>query len=342
MPRALITGISGQDGSYLAEFLVGKGYDVHGTIRPGLVDKAGMLPAFLEPLQKSVTLHNGQLEEPDKLAGLLCELECDECYHLAGPSAVDSGLLVDPVVFLTMLKSTKALLGAVANGGNRCRFFFAGSSEMIGRAPSSPQDERTPFQPRSLYGLARLAGFHAVHQFRQRTRGFACTGILYNHESPRRRPLFLPRKVSLAVARIKIGTQERLALGNLDAVRDWGYAPDFIEAMWLMLQQDEPRDFIVATGKMHRVSELVDLAFRTVGLDYRDYVNTDARFFRSVEAVPLCGDSSRIAAITGWQSKKSFDDVIAEMVAHDLAEQSAEGRSNNFDSRSRETVTNDQ
>ena len=341
MPRALITGVSGQDGSYLAELLAAKGYDVHGTIRSGLVDREGLLPAFLEPLQESVTLHIGHLEEPDKLAALLCELECDECYHLAGPSAVDSGLLVDPVVFSTTLKSTKALLGAIEGGGNRCRFFFAGSSEMIGRAPRSPQDENTPFQPRSLYGLARLAGFHAVHQYRRRTQGFACTGILYNHESPRRRPLFLPRKVSLAAARIKIGAQDRLALGNLDAVRDWGYAPDFVEAMWLMLQQDEPRDLIVATGQLHRVSELVDLAFRAVDLDYRDYVSLDARFFRAVEAVPLCGDSSRIAGLAGWRSKKPFDDVIAEMVAHDLAEQSAQCRSNNFDSRSRETVTND-
>jgi GDPmannose 4,6-dehydratase len=339
MPRALITGISGQDGSYLAEFLVAKGYDVHGTIRASLIDNAGTLPTFLKPLQKAVTLHVGQLEEPEKLAALLFELECDECYHLAGPSVVDSGLLVDPVEFSAMVKSTKALLGAIESGGNRCRFFFAGSSEMIGRATYSPQDEATPFRPRSFYGLERIAGFHAVRQFRRRTRGFACTGILYNHESPRRRSLFLPRKVSLAVARIKIGAQSRLALGNLDAVRDWGYAPEFVEAMWLMLQQNEPRDFIIATGQTHQVGELVDLAFRTAGLDYRDYVNVDSHFFRSAEAVPLCGNSSGIAAVTGWRSRKSFGDLIAEMVVHDLAEQSAERHSGNFNLGSREKVT---
>jgi GDPmannose 4,6-dehydratase len=323
MPRALITGITGQDGSYLAEFLLSKGYDVHGTVRPTLIETPALLPKFFRTLQDRVTMHSAKLEEPEKLRGLLAGLDCDECYHLAGPSTVDNVLQGDPAIVSAILYSTKALLAAIEGGGGKCRMFFAGSSEMFGRVSQSPQNERTAFQPRSLYGLARLSGYHAIRQFRRRTGGFACTGILYNHESPRRAPVFLPRKVSLAAARIKIGKQRRLALGNLEAVRDWGYAPDFVEAMWLILRQPIPQDFVIATGRTHRVADLVDLAFRTVGLDYRKHVDVDARFFRPAEVSPLCGDSSYLADITGWRSKKSFNELIAEMVIHDLAEQSA-------------------
>jgi len=323
MPRVLITGISGQDGSYLAEFLLGKGYEVHGTLRPTLIETPTLRPKYLRRLEGRVTIHPAKLEEPDKLADLLAGLSCDECYHLAGPSTVDSGMQGDPATFRVILSSTRALLSAIEKMDGKCRLFFAGSSEMFGRVSQSPQDERTSFQPRSLYGLARLSGYHAIRQFRRRTGGFACTGILYNHESPRRPPTFLPRKVSLAAARIKIGKQRRLALGNLEAVRDWGYAPDFVEAMWRMLQQPTPQDFVIATGRTHRVADLVDLAFRTVDLDYRKYVDVDPRFFRPGESLPLCGDASSLANVTGWRSSKHFDEVIAEMVAHDLVEQSA-------------------
>lgn len=323
MPRALVTGISGQDGSYLAEFLLDKGYEVHGTVRPTLLQTPSLLPGFFGGLLGRVTLHAAKMEDTERLSNLLAALDCDECYHLAGPSTVDSDMRGDPALFGAILNSTKALLTAIEAGGSRCRLFFAGSSEMFGRVARSPQQEDTPFQPRSLYGLARLSGYHAVRQFRNRTGGFACTGILYNHESPRRAPTFLPRKVSLAVARIKIGTQRRLALGNLEARRDWGYAPDFVEAMWLMLNRPIPEDFVVATGQTHRVAELVDLAFQAAGLDYRKHVDVDERFFRPAEVTPLCGDSSRLANVTGWRSKKRFSEVIAEMVSHDLAEQSA-------------------
>jgi GDPmannose 4,6-dehydratase len=331
MPRALITGVSGQDGSYLAELLVGKGYDVHGTVRGTVLSNLGGLPLFLRSLGASISLHKGYLEEPEELASLVLKLNCDECYHLAGPGTVDSDLLGDPAVFSSCVRALRALLGAVEAGGNRCRVFFAGSSEMFGRASVSPQDEGSPFQPRSIYGLARLAGYHAVRQFRNRTGGFACTGILYNHESPRRRPVFLPRKVSLAAARIKLGVQARLALGNLDSVRDWGYAPEFAKAMWLMLQQRMPQDFVIATGRTHSVGELVELAFKSVGLDYRDHVVTDPQFFRPTEAVSLCGNSARIAEATGWTPEKSFEEMVAEMVAHDLGhETGATGRKPNL------------
>jgi GDPmannose 4,6-dehydratase len=323
MPRALITGISGQDGSYLAELLLSKGYDVHGTVRPTLIETPTLRPKYLARIEGGVTIHSAKLEEPDRLAGLLASLDCDECYHLAGPSTVDSNMQGDPATFKVILASTKSLLQVIEKTDGKCRLFFAGSSEMFGRVNQSPQDERTAFQPRSLYGLARLSGYHAIRQFRHRTGGFACTGILYNHESPRRAPAFLPRKVSLAAARIKIGKQRRLALGNLEAVRDWGYAPDFVEAMWLMLRQPAPQDFVIATGRTHRVADLVELAFRTVDLDYRKHVDVDPTFFRPAEALPLCGDFSYLAKTTGWGSKKAFNEFIAEMVNHDLAEQSA-------------------
>lgn len=319
--RALISGISGQDGSYLAELLIRKGYDVHGTVRPELFARKDLLPAYLTAMDGKVTLHGGSLEDTAKFAALVRRLNCDECYHLAGPSTVDSDLLGEAAIFAAVLNSTRAILDAIEAGGAKCRFFFAGSSEMFGRASSAPQDERTAFRPRSLYGLAKLAAYHAIQQRRMRAGVFACTGILYNHESPRRPPVFLPRKVSLAVARIKLGLQQRLTLGNRDAVRDWGYAPDYVEAMWLMLQQPNACDFVIATGTTHSVEELVTLAFRTVGLDHNKYVDIDERFFRPTEATPLRGNSVGITSATGWKPKTSFEDLITEMVKNDLAEQ---------------------
>jgi GDPmannose 4,6-dehydratase len=320
--RAIITGISGQDGSYLAEFLVSKGYDVHGTVRPELLTLRQALPGYLTALGERVTLHPGSLDRPSQLVEALCAVLPEEIYHLAGPSTVDSGMLGDPALLSQILGSTRALLDAIATRLPSCRLFFAGSSEMFGRPTQAPQDEDTAFHPRSIYGLAKLAGYHAVRQAR---RGgiFACTGILYNHESPRRPPVFLPRKVTMAAARIKLGLQERVGLGNLDAVRDWGSAPEFVEAMWLMLQHDEPRDFVIATGRTHSVRDLVDLAFGAAGLDYRKHVDVDPRFFRPAEAVPLRGNAERLLAATGWQPRTGLADIVREMVAQDLADQGA-------------------
>jgi GDPmannose 4,6-dehydratase len=194
---------------------------------------------------------------------------------------------------------------------------------MFGKARRTPQNEDTPFQPRSLYGLAKLTGFHSVGLYRRRHGVFACTAILFNHESPRRSPLFLPRKVALAAARIKLGKQQRLTLGNLEASRDWGYAPDYVEAMWLMLQQPKPQDFVISTGQTHRVREVVEMAFDSIALDYRAFVDVDAKFVRPTEGVPLCGDYRRLAAATGWRPRKALKDVVSEMVAYDLSAQSA-------------------
>lgn len=320
--RAFITGISGQDGSYLAELLLGKGYEVHGTVRPELFDNVNLLPTYLQPLTNRVVLHSANLNTPLRLAALIHEIAPDECYHLAGTTTVDSNLMGDHAVFLTMVESARALLGAIAACGKTCRFFFAGSSEMFGRALVSPQNERTAFQPRSLYGTAKLTGYHLVRQFRHRGI-FACTGILYNHESPRRPAVFLPRKVSMAAARVKLGMQQRLALGNLDASRDWGYAPDYVEAMWRTLQLDSPQDFVVATGQMHTVRELVQAAFGVVGLAYEEFVDMDSRYYRPAEGVPLCGDNSDIVRVTGWTPRTGFADMIAGMVHHDMALEAA-------------------
>lgn len=225
----------------------------------------------------------------------------------------------DRQIFRSIVESTRVLLNTIASEQPDCRFFLAGSSEMFGRPNTSPQSETTPFNPRSTYGFAKLTSYHLVKRSRATSGLFACTGILFNHESPRRPPTFLPRKVSLGAARIKLGLQERLALGNLDAQRDWGYAPDYVDAMMKMLALDQPTDLVIASGQLHTVRDLVDMAFRAADLNYREYVDVDPRFVRPIEAVPLCGDVSRITQVCGWSATRALASIMQEMVDSDIA-----------------------
>jgi GDPmannose 4,6-dehydratase len=316
--RALISGITGQDGSYLAEFLLAKGYDVHGIVRPEqLHNRADVMPN-IAGIERRVTLHAGTLENHISLSHSIRSIQPDECYHFAGPSFVDASFEEESSILAAVVSGTHALLAAIKEMAPACRFYMAGSSEMFGEPGRAPQNETMPFKPRSIYGLAKLASFHTTHYYRQRYELFACTGIMYNHESPRRSQDFLQRKASRAAARIKVGLNDKVALGNLAARRDWGYAPEYVEAMWAMIQEDIPRDFVIATGVTHTVAELLDVAFSRVGLSYQDYAITDERYFRPTEKVELRGDITAIKHQLGWKPKKSFSEIIAEMVDADL------------------------
>jgi len=316
--KALITGITGQDGSYLAELLLQRGYEVHGIVRPEHLYDRAELPENIAPNADRLILHAGTLENHISLSHAIREIRPDECYHLAGPSFVDASFEEEPTILAALVGGTHALLAAIKELAPECRFFMAGSSEMFGAPVASPQDESTPFNPRSIYGLAKLAGYHTTHYYKQRYGLFACTGIMYNHESPRRSPEFLPRKVSRAAARIKLGLDDSVSLGNTAARRDWGYAPEYVEAMWMMLQTDGPQDFVIATGHARSVADLLKIAFSHVGLEHEDYVRTDDRYFRPEETVELRGDIVAIQRELGWSPRKSFEEIISEMVDSDL------------------------
>ncbi len=320
-PRAFITGIAGQDGSYLAELLLARGYDVHGTVRQEVSRDQLLLADYMRPLVERLTLHGVDLANPAQLAAAFAEVEPNECYHLGGPSTVDSNISGSAAIFATILGSTRALLDQVRLKP-RCRFFFAGTSEVFGVAVTSPQTEFSEARPRSIYGLAKLAAWDLIVQYRRRYDVFACTGILYNHESIRRPASFLPRKVTLSLARIAAGRQSQLVLGNMDAQRDWGYAPDFVDAMWRVLQAEQPNDYVISTGRLHSVADLVDVACRVLSLDRGQCVMTDPNLYRPAEMVPLCGNSSRIQTSTGWRPSRSFESMIEEMVRLDFQRES--------------------
>ena len=318
MKKALITGITGQDGSYLAELLLAKGYEVHGIVRrPSIEDAAHKLSNLKEVLNK-VILHTASLDNHLSLYKVINEVQPDECYHLAASSFVSYSFDDEFSILSSNFNGTHYLLASIKEIMPSCRFYFAGSSEMFGTARNSPQNELTPFNPRSIYGISKLSSHHLVRNYRERYDLFACTGILYNHESPRRDFKFVTRKITSSVAKIKLGYQDKLHLGNLDAVRDWGYSLDYIRSMWLMLQQDTPQDYVVASGINHSVREFVQYAFDCVGLDYQDFVEIDQRFYREAEKIPLCGDSSKIQRELNWQSDRKLKDIIREMVENDL------------------------
>jgi GDPmannose 4,6-dehydratase len=317
--RALITGITGQDGSYLAELLLAKGYEVHGVIRRASTFNTHRLDhLYVDAHEPNVRLflHYGDLTDGTRLVTLLTKVQPDEVYHLAAQTHVRVSFDEPEYTGLTTGLGTTRLLEAIRATGLATRFYQASSSEMFGAAPP-PQDERTPFHPRSPYGVAKVYGYWMARNYREAYGLFACNGILFNHESPRRGETFVTHKITRAVAAIAAGQQEFLYLGNLDAVRDWGYAPEYVEAMWQMLQQDEPDDFVIATGAPYSVKDFVQFAFEHAGLDWERYVRFDDRYLRPAEADALVGDASKAAAQLGWKAKVLAPELARIMVDAD-------------------------
>ncbi|HVE86190.1 MAG TPA: GDP-mannose 4,6-dehydratase [Myxococcales bacterium] len=312
--RALITGITGQDGSYLAELLLEKGYEVHGMVRRSSEEKFERIAH----LRERVTLHQGDLLDQFSLAALLSEVHPDEVYNLAAQSFVPTSWN-QPVLTgeFTALGVTK-VLEAIRHTRPQARFYQASSSEMFGKVRETPQTELTPFYPRSPYGVAKVYGHFITVNYRESFGLYAVSGILFNHESPRRGLEFVTRKVTYAAARIKMGLQERLAMGNLDAKRDWGFAGDYVDAMWRMLQQDEPDDYVVATGDTHTVRELCEIAFARAGLDWQKHVFVDPRYVRPAEVDLLVGNPAKARRKLGWEPKVRFRELVEMMVDADL------------------------
>lgn len=320
MKTALITGITGQDGSYLAEFLLDKGYRVHGMVRRVALEDPEYRLWRIRHLLDRITLHSASLESYASIFKVLQAVRPDECYHLSAQSFVNYSFEDEFSTINTNINGTHYVLAAVKDAAPHCRFYFAGSSEMFGNAEESPQNEETPFKPRSPYGISKVAGYHLTRNYREAYGLFALSGILFNHESPRRGREFVTRKVTRTAARIKLGLDRELRLGNLDARRDWGYAGDYVRAMWMMLQQEQPRDFVIATGETHSVRELVEVAFGYLDLDWRDHVVVDERLFRPAEIHELRGDASRAREILGWEPRVSFRELVKMMVEADLAD----------------------
>jgi GDPmannose 4,6-dehydratase len=318
--RALITGISGQDGSYLAELLLEKGYEVHGIVRRSSSFNTERIDHLYQDPHESGTrlfTHYGDLGDAVALTKLLYELQPEEIYNLGAQSHVRVSFDIPEYTFDITAAGTLRLLDAMRESGVEARFYQASSSEMFGAAPP-PQSEATPFHPRSPYGVAKVAAYWATVNYREAYDVFAVNGILFNHESPRRGETFVTRKITRAVARIAAGLQDKLYLGNLDAQRDWGYAPDYVEAMWLMLQADEPEDFAIATGETHSVREAVEIAFGRQGLDPDDHVEIDPRYYRPAEVDVLLGDASKAREKLGWEAKVKFKELVELMVDADV------------------------
>ncbi len=321
--RALITGITGQDGSYLAEFLLQRGYEVHGIVRRASTFNTGRIDHLYEDPhepQAKLKLHYGDIADGSNLTRLISEIQPHEVYHLAAQSHVRTSFDIPEYTADVTALGALRLLEAIRDSGTKTRFYQASSSEMFGSAPPT-QSESTPFQPRSPYAVAKVFAYHMAVNYRESYGIFASNGILFNHESPRRGETFVTRKVTRSIARILAGKERYLYLGNLDALRDWGYAPEYVEAMWLMLQQSQPDDFVIATGESHSVREFVEEAFACVGLDWQDYVRFDARYVRPAEVDHLRGDPSKAAAMLGWRPRTTFAGLVRLMLEADLEQE---------------------
>jgi GDPmannose 4,6-dehydratase len=316
--RALITGITGQDGSYLAEHLLNAGYEVHGLVRRVALEEPEQRLGRIRHIVNRVTLHAANLDSYPSIFQVISRHNFDECYHLAAQSFVAESFSDGFSTMNTNINGTHYILAALQELNRECKFYFAGSSEMFGIVQEVPQTERTPFRPRSPYGISKVAGFHLSTNYREAYGMFCCNGILFNHEGPRRGFEFVTRKVSSSVAKIKLGLEKEVHLGNLDARRDWGHAADYVEAIHLMLQQPEPGDYVIATGETHSVRELCEVAFSHVGLDYEKYVKVDPIFYRPAEVDLLLGDAGKAHRVLGWRPRRLFADLVREMVDADL------------------------
>jgi GDPmannose 4,6-dehydratase len=318
--KALVTGITGQDGSYLAELLLSKGYEVHGLIRRASTFNTSRIDhLYLDPHEPRTRffLHYGDLSDSGQLSHLIYNIQPDEIYHLAAQSHVRVSFDMPEYTGDTTGLGTTRLLEALRRSGITAKFYQASSSELFGSSPP-PQHEETPMRPQSPYAAAKLYAYWMVRNYREAYGLFAVNGILFNHESPRRGETFVTRKITRALARIKLGLQKKLYLGNLEARRDWGYAPDYVEAMWLMLQQEKPADLVIATGESHAVKEFLEEAFSYQDLDWRDYVEIDPRYFRPTEVDFLLGDPTKARERLGWQPRVTFKELVRIMVDADL------------------------
>ena len=322
MKRALITGITGQDGSYLADFLLAKGYEVHGIIRRASTFNTSRIDhLYQDPHVHGVRLflHYGDLADSVHLVKLLYSLQPEEIYHLGAQSHVRVSFEIPEYTADVTGLGTIRILEAVREAGVKPRFYQASSSEMFGKVQEVPQTEKTPFWPRSPYGVAKVFAYWATVNYRESYGLHASNGILFNHESPRRGETFVTRKISRAVARIKYGLDKELYLGNLEARRDWGYAPEYVQGMWLMLQQDRPDDYVLATNETHSVREFVELAFERAGLDWKEFVKHDQRYERPAEVDLLIGDGTKAKKLLNWEPQVRFDELVRIMVDADVA-----------------------
>lgn len=319
MPRALITGITGQDGSYLAEHLLELGYEVHGIVRRVAFESPELRLGRIMHILDRVTLHAASLESYPSIFQILSRVPFDEVYHLAAQSFVADSFADGFSTMSVNINGTHYVLEAIRTLIPNCRFYFAASSEVFGKVHETPQRETTAFHPRNPYGISKVAGFHLARNYREAYGMFCACGILFNHEGPRRGHEFVTRKITSGACRVKKGLTSRIMLGNLDARRDWGHAADYVRAMRLMLQHPEPDDFVIATGETHSVREFCELAFSSLGLDYREHVQVDPKFYRPAEVELLLGDSSKAREKLGWKPRHGFRDIVAEMVAADMA-----------------------
>jgi GDPmannose 4,6-dehydratase len=316
--KVLITGITGQDGSYLAEFLLKKNYEIHGVIRRvALEDKTHRFWRLQNILNK-INLHSASLESYASIIKIIQKIKPNEIYHLGAQSYIDYAFKDEFSTLNTNINGTHYILSAIRDFSPKSKFYFAGSSEMYGKVLQVPQTEITPFYPRSTYGISKVAGFDLTRNYREAYGLFCASGILFNHESPRRGFEFVTRKISHAVARIKLGLQKKLELGNLESKRDWGHARDYVEAMWLILQQKKPQDFVIATGKQYTVKDFAREAFKCVNLDYKKYIKINKEFIRPSEVDTLLGNPSKAKKILKWKPKVNFNQLVKDMVSSDL------------------------
>ena len=316
--KALITGITGQDGSYLSEFLLKKNYQVYGLVRRVALEDESHRLWRIKHLLKKIKLSSASLESYASIVKIIQKIKPDEIYHLGAQSYVAYSFEDEFSTLNTNINGTHYILSAIKDFSPKSKFYFAGSSEMFGKVQKNKQDERTRFYPRSAYGISKVAGFELTRNYREAYKIFACTGILFNHESPRRGFEFVTRKISSSVAKIKLGKQKTLQLGNIFAKRDWGHAKDYVEAMWLMLQQKKPEDFVIGTGKMHSVKDFAKLAFSIVGLNYKKYVKFNKTLLRPAEVDTLKANYNKAKKILKWKPKINFTQLVKEMVKEDL------------------------